>query len=741
MSVKILEGDCRDVIKTIADNSIDSVVTDPPYALVSIVKRFGKSGSAAVKVPEGGTGAYARASKGFMGKEWDTGETAFSTEFWAEIFRVLKPGGHVVSFSGTRTYHRMACAIEDAGFEIRDQIGWLYGCLDDQTSVATEGGVKQYHKTIVGERVLCYDISSGGYSYQPILERVEYDYDDIAYRVISGAGEQLVSRNHRVIVERDGVESFAYAETCEQAESLPFLESLHDLHEAVFLLDQRTGDAEQDLREGVSESGDCRCPAHSIADGAAEDDASFLRDMPSGFLEANLLGTQSAGAFLQSQVQRRGARPGVGCTCSSGTQALEAGIGGCADRTDDWCDESGMEGRSDLSQPQGQICPPANQVCSLPGQSFGHGEAGWVCDGASLESGAATIARVEPGGMRPSYQSRRDRQRAAEPDAVRDECGPQEIRAWAGHKAALVRIVPVHYTGKVWCLRVPTGAFVAVRNGVAFPTGNSGFPKSHNAGNGWATSLKPAWEPICLARKPLSEKNIAANVLAHGTGAINVDGCRVGTGGGTRTVVGTPTDAIHAYNNGLGVGVGGRVEALDCGRWPANVIHDGSDEVIAAFPDTGASKASDRGLRHNGRHGGLSDIGSNLKEGTDGTRGHDDNGGSAARFFYSAKADKEDRFGSKHPTVKPVDLMQWLVRLVTPKGGTVLDPFAGTGTTGEAAIREGMNCILIEREEEYLKDIRTRLTLAEAGPVARQVGRVKNSGKVQEAGPLFGGAA
>jgi site-specific DNA-methyltransferase (adenine-specific) len=119
----LYQADCRDVLRSLADNSIDSIVTDPPYALVSIVKRFGKLGSAPAK----GNEAYQRASAGFMGKSWDTGEVAFSEEFWRECLRVLKPGGHVVAFSGTRTYHRMAVAIEDAGFEIRDQLGWLYG--------------------------------------------------------------------------------------------------------------------------------------------------------------------------------------------------------------------------------------------------------------------------------------------------------------------------------------------------------------------------------------------------------------------------------------------------------------------------------------------------------------------------------------------------------------------------------------------------------------------------------------
>jgi DNA modification methylase len=112
--------------------------------------------------------------------------------------------------------------------------------------------------------------------------------------------------------------------------------------------------------------------------------------------------------------------------------------------------------------------------------------------------------------------------------------------------------------------------------------------------------------------------------------------------------------------------------------------------------------------------------------------------GSAARFFYSAKADKQDRIGSKHPTVKPVDLMSWVCRLITPPGGVVLDPFAGSGSTGEAAWREGFTCHLIEREEEYQADIAERLRLADKGPVERKQRAIK---QVQEAGPLFGDVA
>lgn len=125
MTVRVLHGDSREILKTLADCSVDSVCTDPPYALVSIQKRFGKPGSAPQQ--DGADGRYRRVVSGFMGQQWDNGETAFDPEFWREVYRVLKPGGHVLAFSGTRTYHRMACAIEDAGFEIRDMISWLYG--------------------------------------------------------------------------------------------------------------------------------------------------------------------------------------------------------------------------------------------------------------------------------------------------------------------------------------------------------------------------------------------------------------------------------------------------------------------------------------------------------------------------------------------------------------------------------------------------------------------------------------
>lgn len=429
-------GDSRDVLRTLPDASIHSVVCDPPYALVSIGKRFGRPGAALAQ--HGTDGLYARASAGFMGQAWDTGETAFAVEFWAEVLRVLKPGGHLVAFSGTRTYHRMACAIEDAGFEIRDQLAWMYGT-----------GFPKSHDVAKG-----IDRHNG--DVRPVIGRERLSND-----IRGGA----------------------------------LLDAAHD-----------------GLRTG------------------------FERDITS----------------------------------------------------------------------------------------------------------AASAASA----------------------------------AWEG----------------------------------------------------WGTALKPAWEPIVLARKPLTG-TVAESVLEHGTGALNIDGCRIEGESTQRMKAGGKNDFPHEDDSWTpkAVEVGSSL-----GRWPANVVHDGSPEVVGAFPETGPSGGH---VRNNGTF-------KSVAKGWDKphtTHGQNDAAGSTARFFYSAKADTDDRLGSKHPTVKPVDLMQWLCRLVTPPGGVVLDPFAGTGTTGEAAWRDGFSAVLVEREAEYQADIRRRMKLAMGGPEERKRESIKARHGHIEAGPLFSG--
>lgn len=278
----------------------------------------------------------------------------------------------------------------------------------------------------------------------------------------------------------------------------------------------------------------------------------------------------------------------------------------------------------------------------------------------------------------------------------------------------------------------------------------SGFPKSRNldgAWEGWGTALKPAHEPIVVARKPLVG-TVAANVLAHGTGALNIDGCRV-AGESTLRSAGAGTGDRSQWRTGNEAGVHGS----DVGRWPANVFHDGSDEVLAAFPDApgqmvdASSSSSSRktqnvyGAMRRGRGEEASadsdnegEVGFKMKPGA---RRLDE--GSAARFFYCAKTSRDDRHeglpspgpqfskgstlrdaekldtnrkGNFHPTVKPTDLMRYLCRLVTPPGGLVLDHFMGSGSTGKAAVLEGFSFIGIDLDPEHVAIAQARIAFA-----------------------------
>lgn len=254
---------------------------------------------------------------------------------------------------------------------------------------------------------------------------------------------------------------------------------------------------------------------------------------------------------------------------------------------------------------------------------------------------------------------------------------------------------------------------------------------------GWGTALKPAWEPIVLARKPL-DGTVAANVQRHGTGALNIDGCRVGS---ESTRCPRPPGSLGRMNDDGWQPKPG-VNGSELGRWPANLIHDGSDKVLAGFPDVGKSSGGRAG--HEAAYGGgyKQDYYGDAKPGLG-------DSGSAARFFYCAKASKADRDeglgdtsrrqqdegrkkgrpggdnprnrgvhprANNHPTVKPTALMQYLVRLVTPPGGTVLDPFMGSGSTGKACAHEGLRFVGIELSADYLKLAQKRIAKAAQQP-------------------------
>jgi len=270
---------------------------------------------------------------------------------------------------------------------------------------------------------------------------------------------------------------------------------------------------------------------------------------------------------------------------------------------------------------------------------------------------------------------------------------------------------------------------------------------------GWGTALKPAVEPIVLARKPLIG-TVAENVLTHGTGALNIDASRIGTNGENfdnlqgRPITKLSTRRANEDDEEYKARVlssPGQQAALEklknLGRWPANILLD--EEAAALLDEQSGDAGGGFGVRGrggktygngNGFANTLSEVGQQV--------GYGDTGG-ASRFFYVAKASRAERnkgldglteryverdngFSAKisdakvpraniHPTVKPVDLMRYLIRLVTPKGGTVLDPFMGSGTTAVAAIEEGVNWIGCEREPEYVAIIQARIAAAQPG--------------------------
>lgn len=244
----------------------------------------------------------------------------------------------------------------------------------------------------------------------------------------------------------------------------------------------------------------------------------------------------------------------------------------------------------------------------------------------------------------------------------------------------------------------------------------SGFPKSVKLGDGYGTQLKPAQELICLARKPIAEKTIVKNILKHGTGGINIDGCRI-----------EHNEPIKLKKKQIGGNkifsqAGRKTDTTDLkanGRWPANVIHDGSECIVEKFPITGKSNDAPRHNKASQFEAG-GKITFKMKANT--LEGGYSDSGSAARYFYCAKPSKaeknaglDDSEKNNHPTVKPLKLMKYLCRLITPKSGIVLDPFMGSGTTGISAIQENFEFIGIEQEADFIDISKARLKHAEKG--------------------------
>ena len=561
--VTLHHGDCLDVLRTLPDASVDSVVTDPPYGLEFMGKEWDKFGGVIepstdtrnrdgnwTTPPFGGGGQRVRygASPGLPFQEW--------CEAWAtECLRVLKPGGHLLAFGGTRTWHRLACAVEDAGFEVRDSIAWMYG--------------------------------------------------------------QGFPKSLNVSAALDAAR--------------------------------------------------CRCDVgewtHGTDDPAAESQAEHgLRDVPRADVP-QAEGTQrGAGALLLPSLSE----PGAPTTGRPELRPAEDGRG-----------EPRMEGWGDLPQGEGELRRAA--IRPVSGGVPADGPVGRLYHGAPSGHGPVGRTDADPNGVREPQEPRPEGQSPRESGALPDQRRPQAWGGWPVCERCSQPVIP----------------------------------------DGLGTAAKPAFEPVVVARKPLSG-TVASNVLAHGTGALNIDACRVAVSDIEREAVkgreyvSKPTD-IYAQDAWTKANYGsGRkpIEYAPAGRWPANVVLDETQaEALDQMSGDRPGDNPNRKPRQNTAeaHNRTVSMGRFTKDWT--TTGHADTGG-ASRYFYVAKADATERprvNGTAHPTVKPLSLMRWLVRLVTPPGGTVLEPFAGSGTTVEACIIEGFQCIAIEREADYLPLIRQRI--------------------------------
>ena len=310
-----------------------------------------------------------------------------------------------------------------------------------------------------------------------------------------------------------------------------------------------------------------------------------------------------------------------------------------------------------------------------------------------------------------------DKLAGAEREVVGEYASPEGTTGWKGQTSRAVYGVSAYVDGEPRPITAPA------------------TPEAE-AWDGWGTALKPAFEPIVLARKPLAEKTVARNVLAYGTGAINIDATRIEYNGIPSH---THFDGQVTRGDASSYGATSKLTPPHpSGRWPANVL---LDQHAAAWVDEQSGDIKGRvGMKQNGvgsfALSGFSTlaeleasaaIGGTCPNGRDArttlaryrtnkaqadeTPGTEDQGG-ASRFFYTAKAPKRERpnvDGVQHPTVKPLAIMRWLIRLVTPPGGVVLDPFAGSGTTIEAALIEGFDPIGIEMEADYLPLIQHRI--------------------------------
>ena len=728
---RIIHGDALNVLRTFESNSIDSVCCDPPYGLskepdINEVLSKWLAGE-----------QYDHGHGGFMGKSWDS--FVPHPDIWREVFRVLKPGGHALVFSGTRTQDLMTISLRLAGFEVRDVIEWLYFCLSDDTQALTREGWKSYKEITEDDFVMQWDSETGEMSWVKPEAIHVFPYNGKMLNFKSRATDQLVTPNHRMYVDVKKHSRNEYA-------------GKYEVYEA------------KDLKRHWHK----RLPLAGMYEG----------DKSIGINRAKLLGWFLTDAWIHGD--------GKAVMFSQSKPETLKKLRGVLDEADVIYSEYTKEPKKNTHNVEHTFYVTGKDADWLlenyGDRRFDDDLLNLFVDErkALLESLIDGDGSRSKGGLLTFWSMDKDFR-----NFVRQLMFTMNMRTSVDNKKGCVRgssrfndtelqykhgIHEVDYEGDVWCVTVPKGAFVVKRNDHVFITGNSGFPKSHNVSkafdrragaerevigydeatvkrrsknnfdqftsvnpsergvnsrafvermgeitapatelarkyDGWGTALKPAHEPIIVVRKPLIDADtgrkltVADCVEKYGTGAINIDASRIGD------------EELPAQGRGKARNVsfqsGGYTEART-GRFPANCITLDSDQFYSKYfnitpqevpnvtPSDLSKKASkkDRNSDWQGEEIALEEREAGVMH------------GSKSAVLNDSGKTPYNR--NHHPTVKPTDLMAWLIRLVTPAGGTVLDPFAGSGSTLVAAKREGFGFVGVELTEEYIPIIEAR---------------------------------
>jgi len=433
MLYNLMNGNSLELLKTLEDNSIDAIVTDPPYGLSQHSQGDIVNALTAWLAGE----EYTHGKKGFMGKAWDS--FVPSPMLFKECYRVLKHGGHILCFAGSRTQDLMSLSIRLAGFEMRDACLWLYGCLSEDTEILTSKGWVRYHKNIDRSTILCYNKDSDSFEWQKPTDSFYYENKHTAYSIKSDFTDQIVSRNHRVIVEREGKLLFVEAEALKRQESVPFLESLQCLPNTLYGTYKGTSNEEQNLFKKMYGGDNSQSNQVEVCN---KRKASTDERMPC--LQENVLpkGTikEQAESCLLKTMQRRLKGGGVEIARTQGACFMETGERTGIERTNDWFDKSKLERGIDLSESQGSICHTENKVCKMSDRIHINGTKRRLCNGTSLDccNGSTETAHKNGGGA--SYQPRCNRQQVGELNALQNECGTQTVRTRKAYNTTLATV-------------------------------------------------------------------------------------------------------------------------------------------------------------------------------------------------------------------------------------------------------------------------------------------------------------